>query len=143
SFQEMANNLTQLSDEIVAVVERAGPSVVAVYGGGRIPSSGVHWKAGEIVTTEHSLRRGEEIRIGLADGRVVPAELAGRDPGSDLALLKFEAGQTPVIERSSEPRPGEIAIAVGRHREIGVCAAMGIVSVVGPGWDTWRGGRVD
>ena len=143
----MPSNLIQLSDEIAGIVERAGPSVVAIYGGGRVPSSGVHWKAGVIVTAEHSLRRDEDLKIGLHDGRVVAAELAGRDPGSDLAVLKFDAGDLPVIQTGGQTgetaRTGDIVVAVGRHREIGVCAALGIVSVVGPGWNTWRGGRVD
>lgn len=140
----MQNQLSQLSDEIAGVVEQAGKSVVAIYAGGRVPSSGVHWKAGVIVTAEHTLRRDEEIKIGLPDGSVTHAELAGRDPGSDLAVLKFDAGQMPAIGVGiGEARTGNIVVAVGRHRDIGVCAAMGIVSVTGPGWNTWRGGRVD
>ena len=139
----MPNSLIQLSDELAGIVERAGKSVVAIYGGGRVPSSGVHWKQGWIVTAEHALRRDEDLKLGLPDGRVVPAELAGRDPGSDLAVLKFDAGDLPVIATGSETRTGDLVVAVGRHREIGTCAALGIVSVVGPGWKTWRGGRVD
>ncbi|MBZ5601179.1 MAG: S1C family serine protease [Acidobacteriia bacterium] len=140
----MPNSLIQLSDEVAAIVESAGKSVVAIYGGGRIPSSGVHWKPGFIVTAEHSLRRDEDLKIGLPDGKIVAAELAGRDPGSDLALLKFDAGDVPVIvTTNAAPRTGDLIVAVGRHREIGTCAALGIVSVLGPGWNTWRGGRVD
>jgi len=139
----MPNNLTQLSDELAAVVKRAGQSVVTIYAGGRVPSSGVHWKPGAIVTAEHSLRRDEEIKVGLPDGRVVPADLAGRDPGSDLAVLKIDAGSMPVIAAGGEAHTGNIVVAVGRHRDIGVCAALGMVSVIGPAWNTWRGGRVD
>ena len=141
----MQNSLTNLSDELAGVVERAGSSVVAVYGGGRMPSSGVHWSPGLIVTSEHSLRRDEEIRVGLADGRTIAAELAGRDPGTELAVLKIDSGALPVLSssRQSAPKTGNIVLAIGRHRDIGVCAAMGIVSVVGPGYQTWRGGRLD
>ena len=139
----MPNNLIQLSDELAGIVEQAGKSVVAIYGGGRLPASGVHWKPGLIVTAEHSLRRDEDLKIGLPDGRVVPAELAGRDPGSDIAVLKFDAADLPVIAAGDKTKTGELVVAVGRHREIGTCAALGMVSVVGPGWNTWRGGRVD
>jgi S1-C subfamily serine protease len=141
----MQNSLTSLSDELAGVVERAGASVVAVYGGGRMPSSGVHWSPGLIVTAEHSLRRDEEIRVGLADGRTIAAELAGRDPGTDLAVLKIDGGALAVLPstRQSGAKTGNIVLAIGRHRDIGVCAAMGIVSVVGPGYQTWRGGRLD
>jgi S1-C subfamily serine protease len=140
----MQNHLTQLSDELAAAVEQAGKSVVAIYAGGRVPSSGVHWKPGLIVTAEHTIHRDEEIKIGLPDGSTASAELAGRDPGSDVAVLRFDAGKMPVIASgATEPRTGNIILAVGRHRDIGTCAAMGIVSVIGPGWNTWRGGKVD
>lgn len=141
----MENSLTNLSDELAAVIERAGSAVAAVYSGGRMPSSGVHWKPGLIVTADHSLRRDEEIRVGLAGGNTIPAELAGRDPGSDLAALKIDPGALPALpdSRAANPRTGEIVIAAGRHRDIGVCAALGIVSVVGPGYQTWRGGKLD
>lgn len=141
----MQNSLTNLSDELAAVVERAGASVAAVYGGGRLPASGVHWKPGLIVTADHSLRRDEEIRVGLAGGDTISAELAGRDPGTDLAVLRIDANALPAVgdARATNQRTGEIVLAVGRHRDIGVCAAMGIVSVVGPGYQTWRGGKLD
>jgi S1-C subfamily serine protease len=139
----MQNSLIQLSDELASIVDRAQKSVVAIYGGGRVPSSGVHWKPGVIVTAEHSLRRDEDLKIGLPDGRAVPAHFAGRDPGSDLAVLKFEAGDLPVLDAGGDPRTGDLVVAVGRHREIGACAALGMVSVVGPGWNTWRGGHVE
>jgi S1-C subfamily serine protease len=137
------HNLTELSNELAIAVEGAGQSVVAVYGGGRSPSSGVHWKPGVIVTAEHSLRREEEITLGLPDGTTRAAELAGRDPGTDLAALRFDAGSMPVLAAGGAPKTGEIVVAVGRHRDIGVCAAMGIVSVIGPPWNTWRGGRLE
>lgn len=141
----MQTSLTNLSDELAASVERAGPSVAAVYGGGRIPSTGVHWAPGVLVTADHSLRRDEEIRVGLASGETIPAELAGRDPGTDLAVLKIDPAALPALAaaRASNPRPGEVVLAIGRHRDIGVCAAMGILSVAGPGYQTWRGGKLD
>jgi serine protease Do len=139
----MHNSLTN-SDELAGVVEQAGASVVAVYGGGRMPSSGVHWSPGLIVTADHSLHRDEDIRVGLADGRTIPAELAGRDAGTDLAVLKIDAKALPAISGSrAAAKTGNIVLAIGRHRDIGTCAAMGIVSVVGPGYQTWRGGRLD
>jgi S1-C subfamily serine protease len=141
----MQNSLTNLSDELAASVERAASTVVAVYGGGRIPASGVHWRPGLIVTADHSLRRDEEVRVGLPSGNTIPAELAGRDPGTDLAVLKIDANALPPVAsgHATNPRTGEIVLAVGRHRDIGTCAAMGIVSVVGPGYQTWRGGKLD
>ncbi len=141
----MHNSLTSLSDELAAVVERTGASVAAVYGGGRMPASGVHWKPGLLVTAAHSLRRDEEIRVGLANGGAIASQLLGRDPGTDLAVLKIDPDALPALSaaRASSPRTGEIVLAVGRHRDIGVCAAMGVLSVIGPAYQTWRGGKLD
>jgi S1-C subfamily serine protease len=140
----MENSLIRLSADVAAVVKQVDPSVVAIYAGGRTVSSGVHWASGAIVTAEHALRRDEEIRLGLPDGKIVPAELIGRDPGTDLAVLKVDAASLPVVPRATLPvEPGNAVLAIGRHRDIGVCAAMGIVSVAGTASNTWRGGRLD
>lgn len=141
----MENSLTRLSEDVSAIVKRVEPSVVAVYSGGRMASSGVHWSTGAIVTAEHTLRRDEDIRLDLPDGKIVSAELVGRDPGTDLAVLKFDAGSMPVIPlaASIDARPGNVVLAIGRHRDIGTCASMGIVSVSGEGTNNWRGGRLD
>ena len=140
----MGNTLSDLSDSIAAAVERAGRSVVVVNGRERLSSSGVHWSPGVVVTAEHTVRRNEDIRIGLADGRTIPATLAGRDAGTDLAVLKTELPDLAVAERrNGTPRAGEIALVVGRGSESGTSAAMGIVSAVGGAWRTWRGGLLE
>ena len=88
----MENALVALSNELAAAVEKAGQIVVAVHGRPRASSSGVLWKPGVVVTAEHTLRREEDIRVTLPDGKTVPAEIAGRDPGTDLAVLRIESG---------------------------------------------------
>ena len=92
----MANELAALSNELAVVVEKAGHAVVAVHARPRFSSSGVLWRPGIVVTAEHTIRREEEITVTLPDGKNVPATLAGSDPGTDLAVLKVEAGQTSV-----------------------------------------------
>src|SRR5450432_2513186 len=85
----MENELVALSNELAAAVEQAGQAVVAVNARPRFASSGVVWRPGVIVTAEHTIRRREEIGITLADGRSTSATLAGRDPGTDIAVLKL------------------------------------------------------
>ena len=70
--------------------EQIGAYTVAVHTESRGSSSGVIWRPGVIVTAEHALRRDEDIQLTVADGRAVPAKLVGRDPSTDLAVLKFE-----------------------------------------------------
>lgn len=139
-------NLVALSNELAAAAERAGRIVVAVHGRPRISSSGVLWRNGIVVTAEHALRRDEEIRITLPDGQTVPAELAGRDSGTDLAVLKVAgpaAPEVPEVSIAQSIRTGNLVLAIGRSEDTGVSAAMGVVSSASGPWHTWRGGKID
>jgi S1-C subfamily serine protease len=141
----MENLLVAFSDELARSAERAGRSVVAVHGRPRIASSGVHWAPGVIVTAEHTLRRDEDIRVTLPDGRTVPAQIAGRDPGADLAVLKAELADVPTVEprAATDLKPGQLALAVGRSPDTGIGVALGVISGVSGPWRTWRGGRIE
>src|SRR5881628_2399913 len=84
--------LKEISSGIAGVVEQAGPSVVRIEAGRRFPGSGIVWAAdGTIVTADHVIEQEDEIRVGLPDGQLVAATLAGRDPGTDLAVLRAQA----------------------------------------------------
>ena len=139
----MENQLIALSNELAAIAESAGRAVVAVHGRPRISSSGVLWRNGAVVTAEHTLRRDEEIRVTLPDGKTVPAVLAGRDPGTDLAVLKVEGAEGREIGTAQAVKTGNLVLAIGRSEETGVGAALGVVSGVAGAWHTWRGGKLD
>jgi S1-C subfamily serine protease len=98
-----------------------------------------------IVTAEHTVRRDEEITVTLPDGRTLPATLAGRDAGTDIAVLKADCGDLPAAEAAPGDvlKPGHIVLAVGRGEETGVSAAMGVISGVAGAWRTWRGGMIE
>src|ERR1700757_4526573 len=87
---EPTNPLIAFSNAAAQVVERSASSIVAVHGGGRWPSSGIHWRSGVIVTAEEVLERDEDIKVVLPGGRVVAASLAGRDASTDVAVLRFQ-----------------------------------------------------
>ena len=133
------------SNETASILERAGRTVVAVHARRRIPSSGVHWRPGIVVTADHAIERDEEIGVTLPDGSSSMADLAGRDPGTDLAILKVENLEIPQAERGDigDLRVGHIILAAGRTTEGGLRASMALAGVVGPTWRTWRGGMVD
>src|SRR6266581_7138817 len=107
---KMDNALVALSNELAAAVERARRSVVTVHARPRLASSGVHWRQGVIVTAEHTVKHEEDITIGLPDGSSVPATLVGRDPGTDIAVLK--AGLTnPAVDFSDvQVQTGNLAL---------------------------------
>jgi S1-C subfamily serine protease len=141
---ESNNPLVAFSDHAAQVVERAAASVVAVDGGGRRSSSGIHWRPGVVVTAEEVLERDEGIQITLAGGRIVDATLAGRDPTTDIAVLRFQPDglATAPTADAGALRAGNVVLAVGNHQGAGV-ASLCIVAVAGGAWHSARGGAID
>ncbi|GAC1467917.1 MAG: trypsin-like peptidase domain-containing protein [Chloroflexota bacterium] len=142
---ESTSALLGLSNNLADAVERAGLSVVAVNGRQQFASSGVHWRPGVIVTADHTIDREEGITVTLPNGQTVPVTLAGRDAGTDLAILKVEGGDVPTAEiaDSETLRIGHIVVAVARPGETGLSASLGTISALSGSWRTWAGGQVD
>ena len=143
-------SLSALSQHLADAVERGGRAVVSVDARPRVRTSGVIWREGVVVSTSHTVRRDEDITVTLHDGREVPATVAGRDPGTDLAVLRVESGDESaggVVYETGDVaalRAGHLVLAAGRARPAhGVTASLGILSSVGGKWLTWRGGEID
>jgi S1-C subfamily serine protease len=137
----MSKELIELSNTLAQVTERAAASAVAVHTEARGSSSGLVWRSGVIVTAEHALRSDEEIHVTLPDGRVVTAALAGRDPSTDLAVLKCAQAASAVTAFGDVKavRPGSLVLVVGRTRASGPVAALGVVSLVAAERRAWTG----
>lgn len=132
--------LASVSDELANTVERAGAAVVTVDARRRHPASGIVWSSdGLVVTANHVVERDEEIEVALPDGRRVAATLAGRDPASDLALLRLADGGLTPLAHGPEPRVGNLTLALGRPGPSGVMASLGAVTATG-GPLRFRGG---
>jgi S1-C subfamily serine protease len=139
------------SGDFTGAVARAADSIVAIHARPRIPSSGIHWRAGVIVAASHTIKRDQDItvtvaRTGSATGSTESrtATLAGRDPTTDLAVLRVDGSGLAVSEivSSDTLAVGQPVLAVGRPGA-DVTASFGIVSALGGAWRTWRGGVVD
>jgi len=140
---ETINALASLADSTAELVERAARSVVAVHSGGRRPASGIHWRSGIVVTAEEVLEQDENIKLALPGGRLVEASLAGRDPTTDVAVLRFQPDGLQVAATTSAAlRAGETVLAVGSY-EGSPLAALGIVALAGGPWHSTRGGTID
>ena len=126
---------------LAEVIERAAPSVVAVRApGARL--SGIAWRADLVVTAEEALPEGD-VEVTLPGGERRAASVAGRDPSTDVALLRVEGGGLrPADLTAPVPRAGEAAMALGA-REGAPLAAAGIVGFAGPAWRSLRGGLID
>ncbi len=88
---------------------------------------------GFVVTNNHVIDGAREIRVALADGRTVTAELKGTDPSTDIAILKiYETGLKALSFANSEVlQPGQIAIAIGNPLGLQHTVTAGVVSALG------------
>jgi S1-C subfamily serine protease len=138
---KMSKDLIEFSNALALATERAAASVVAVHTETRGSSSGIVWRPGVIVTSEHTLRRDEEIQLTLPNGRVAAATLVGRDPSTDIAVLKCADADTavPFFGDVAAFKPGSLTLVVGRTRASGPVASLGVVSLVASDRSTWTG----
>jgi S1-C subfamily serine protease len=140
----MVNKL-ELSEAVASVVEKSGASVVRVEARERKASTGTVWSSdGLLITAHHAVEREEGIEVGLPDGRTLPASLVGRDPGTDLAVLRVGAADLSPASWSDgeELKVGHLVLAIARPGRT-ARATLGIVSALGQDWRTPSGGRVD
>lgn len=110
----MTNALQQFSDALADAVAHAGQQTVRVEARRRLPATGIAWAGGLIITAHHVVEKSDGIKIGLPDGSTVEASLIGRDPSTDIAVLRAETGLSGIALTQSEARVGQLVIAVGR-----------------------------
>ncbi|TDP32711.1 serine protease DegS [Idiomarina aquatica] len=129
-------------------VDRAAPAVVNIYSLGEIegsyyqPQTSRVWRLGSgvimdsrgyILTAQHVVDNVDQILVALQDGRQYGAQLIGSDYYTDLAVLKIEADNLPVIPTADKPQPrvGDIVLAIGNPYNIGQTITQGIISATG------------
>ncbi len=138
------NAFLELSDAAAEAAERAGKSTVLVDARRKFPASGIAISADTILTADHVVERDEDIKVILADGTEVNAKLLGRDPGSDLAVLKLDQAKATPAEVSKAPaRVGQFVLAIGRPSSKGIESSFGSVNAIGGPVRTGRGGRLE
>ena len=136
--------LQEISNGMAQVVAAASPAVVRVEGRKWMGASGVVWGEGVVVTANHVVERDDKIMVGLPGGGTAGASLAGRDPSTDLAVLRVEASGLAALARSAPAGlgVGQLVLAVGRPGEK-LQAALGVISTLEGPWRTPAGGQVD
>ena len=138
------NILVELSDAIADAAETAGNSTVLVDARRKFPASGIAFSKDLILTADHVVEREEDIKVILADGTEVPAHLAGRDPGTDLAVLKLDRPDATPAEVSKTPaRVGQFVLAIGRPSTNGIESSFGTVNAIGGPVRTGRGSMLE
>ncbi len=139
----MANALTDFSNGLTAAVEKAGASTVLVDARKRYPASGIAFAENLILTADHVVTREEDIKVRLPDGRSLAATVAGRDPGSDLAVLRLAENTLVPAQTSEDVKVGQLVLALGRPGSEGMQASWGIVTSINGPTRTFRGGMLD
>jgi S1-C subfamily serine protease len=136
----MANEMGNFSAASSLAASRAAGYTVGVDGRGGYPSSGVIFAPKLVLSADHSVERQEDIRILMPDGSEQRAEVAGRDPISDLILLELdeEVGK-PAELAADKAEIGQLVLALGRPTEEGVQASLGILSIVNGTYRSHRG----
>jgi S1-C subfamily serine protease len=134
----------QLSESFSQAIDKVSTSVVAIYAGGRSTSSGVVWRSALVVTTHSSLGHRETAKV-ISTGEPIDAQIIGRDPGTDLAILRLPSEDLKPADKAaqSDLRAGEIVLSIGRSRLGDISASSGIVARTGSAWRTSRGGQID
>ena len=139
----MANALTDFSNGLTAAVEKAGASTVTVDARKRYPASGIAYSEDLVLTADHVVTREENLKVILPDGRSLGATIAGRDPGSDLALLRLAEKALSPAKTSDDVKVGQLVLALGRPGSEGMQASWGIVTSINGPARTFRGGMLD
>src|SRR4051812_42188212 len=145
SMTDSRTSLAILSDQLADAAAAAAQSIVAVHARPRLPSTGIHWQDGVVVTTDSTVRRESDITVTLPDGRKLPATLAGRDRRTDLAALRVAPGSMPTARLGGPAslKPGHLVLALARLGQGGHRVSFGAVSAVGGPWRCWKGGELD
>ncbi len=142
----MTQILQDLSNELASTVQAAGPAIVRVEARRRLAASGIVWSAdGVIVTAHHVVQKEDNIKVGLPGGQTVSATLVGRDPSTDLAVLRADVQNLAPLTPSTAAQAmqvGHLVLALGRPGET-VQATLGIISALGESWRTPAGGLFD
>jgi S1-C subfamily serine protease len=126
------NIASMLSNQMADGVEHVSPALVLVNGRQGRPASGIVYAQNLVLTADHVLEREDDLTIETHDQRTLPAEFAGRDRGTDLALLRVaNLGITPAAKATEQARVGQLVLALGRSPNEGPMASVGIVSAVG------------
>lgn len=129
-------SLSSLGSELATLVAAVSPSVVRVNGRPQIGSTGFAWGPDLVLTANHTVHQ-DQVRVDDHDATVI-----GRDPSTDLALLRVDGVTLSPLEWADAPDVGNFVVALGRPGRT-LRASFGIVGVNGASWKSPAGARVD
>jgi S1-C subfamily serine protease len=142
-MSDQTDPLGQFSNALAARADAAKSTVVAIRLAHERHVTGMVWQSGIVVTSEQALPRRDDFELVAPGGSVVKATIAGRDPSTNVAILKpAEQLAAPSIA-AGEARTGAVALAIGADGTGGASARLGLVNLAGGEWHSSRGGLID
>ena len=138
----MLDPLLTFSDALVSRVAGSGAGLVCIHPGGGAQRTATLWRPGVLVTSEQGFPPDAAVPAVLPDGSHVQAHLAGRDPGTNVAVLRLDF-DGPALPAHAAPRSGGLALVLGAAVDGSPTARLAVVHRVGPAWDSLGGGRID
>lgn len=137
------DGIDQFSSGLADRIAAAAPFVVAIRTGRR-PASGILWRPDVVVTSEQMLPEDASVLQVVRDGTTVGATLAGRDPGTNVAVLKLEAALEGTPPAAADTiRVGNLALLLGANSVGATTARLAMVHALGEAWQSMAGGRID
>ena len=134
------NTWTSLSNEIEAAVEKAAPSIVQVHGRRRMTAGVV---IGDNLIATPASPEDDKVAVLTGEGNAVEGAVLGRIGNMGLTVVRVDGLNRPALAAASEPKPGHLAVAVGRTWSGGVMATLAPIAVVGGPLRTGRHGSID
>jgi S1-C subfamily serine protease len=143
SMTDTPNVLSDLSRAVTDRAAAAQAALVAIRAAHGRHLTGTLWRGDLVVASEQALPKGDEFQVIAPDGPSIAAQLAGRDPGTNVALLKLSRSVSLAPAPAGEARVGMLVLAFGADGAGGVTTRLGVVNQAGPEWSSARGGRID
>jgi S1-C subfamily serine protease len=140
---DQADLLAQFSNALAARAELAKNAVVAIRLAHQRHITGMVWRPEIVVASEQSLPNKDEFELVAAGGSVVTARIAGRDPATNVAILRLAEPIASPSVAAGEALTGAVALAIGADGTGGASARLGVVNLAGPEWHSSRGGLID
>src|SRR5882724_664115 len=142
-MSDQTDLLGQFSNAVVARAETAKSAVIAIRLAHERHVTGMVWQSGIVVTSEQALPRRDDFELVAPGGSMLKAAIAGRDPSTNVAILKPADQIAAPSIAAGEARTGAVALAIGSDGAGGASARLGLVNLAGPEWHSSRGGLID
>jgi S1-C subfamily serine protease len=133
--------LADFSNDAAALAEQVSPRIVSVRTANGGQSSGFVWRTGLVVTADEALDGEDEVELLFADGKTAKAAITGRDPSTDVTLIKVDTAEFGDWD-AAMAKPAALALVAGRG-EGSLIASLASITEVGPAWRSMRSGQID